>query len=89
MNKELQKDYLVLPGGLGSVTIASTGQTHPITVLESKSDGSITLTFEAVKVPQIGNLTEDIPHEVVGGETKILTNGNENEVLNVGEWKKV
>lgn len=73
MVNELQKDNTLLPGGLGSMTIKSSGNSGIITQALENKDGSVTLTITPNKKELTAPVTEDIDHEVVNN--KLLDNG--------------
>jgi hypothetical protein len=68
MSKELQKDDYLLPGDLGTVTIASTGKVSKVTnMVKNKSDGSVTLTLSQIVDHYLNGVpvTEDADFEIV------------------------
>ena len=75
MSNEIQKDDVILPGGLGSVTIGSTGQAHQVTAIENKSDGSVTITLGAVVQKYLDKKAniEDAEYEII--QPKQIKNG--------------
>lgn len=68
MSNEIQKDDVTLPGGFRNLIIHGTGVIHEIKAIESRKDGSVTLTvtyskeedpeeadFEVIQPKQIEN----------------------------------
>jgi len=68
MNNELQKDDFILPGDLGNVTIANTGETRKITNLQTNNkDKSVTITLSSVVDLYFNGITktEDAEFEII------------------------
>ena len=78
MNNELQKDDLLLPGNLGNVVIASTGQNRTVNKMsKNNKDGSVTITLGQVVDHYLNGIpvTEDAEFEVV--QPKQISNASE------------
>jgi len=71
MGNEIQKDDFMLQGGLGSVTVASTGKKMNITkLINNEKDNCFIMTMSPIRKIEV---TEDADFEVV--QPKQISNG--------------